>query len=406
MKFEYLKKLFEATEGLSNKRQSLLKIKQMTNKDFIKFLKSIGKYIKDGKIDSSSFSVTEKIDGMSFRVAWYENKIWGESSYSGMIDSPAKFNGLFSVPFKETLAYIQKKYQKYFEKEFPDVQFKLVGELLYMKDAELDKDETVTFIATKYNPKKLGTIATYVVFDALIYNEKTKSFEPSHDKKLKTEIINKFQKNSDNNFKVLTPKQIKWNGHVDLTYNLTTKEIANIMKSPEDLLSDQEKLEKIKSAFILSFQNALDDAGSVLGTDSSVIEGIVMDIGGEGLVGFQNPEWYKLKNELWNVAEEFNEADKKFFFELIGKKTKASINKFVKENHGKFTDEFIERYKRAVPEMKKEYKEVVKRFEANKDSLPKNLANSFQVSSDARLEQLKNLDINNVDTLKQYLRIK
>ena len=394
----------EAAKMPANKRVSLLKIKQMNKKQFVQFLKDISPNIKDGKIDSENMKITEKIDGSSYRIAWFNNEVWGETSHSGMVNQPSKFSAGFMVAFKETLKYTQKKFQKPFEAAFKNKNYKFVGELLYTKDIDIDEDETVTFIATKYNPKKLGNLATYVVFTVLEYNGTTKEFEPIRNKKDEKTIIKTFKKMQDSEFKILTPADISWNGNIDLEYTIGTDELKNILTTPEVLLTDAELLEKVREGFVKAFEKALNEKGSELGTDSSTIEGIVMDLG-DSQIGFQNPEWYKLKNKLWNVVEEYDAANKEYFYNLIGKKTKASINKYLKENKNKLSAEFIKRYIEATEKLKKQYIEIAKTFNNNKESLPKNLQKNFTLSVKDNTEAINLLNVKDVNTIYKFLRI-
>jgi hypothetical protein len=378
----------------------MLKIKAMNKKQFVEFLSLLTPYIKNGKVDTEGIDITEKIDGSSFRLSWFEDQLWGESSYSGMKDSPSQFGGPFGTQFKETLNYCQKTYTKDFKKLFGDTYFKLVGELLYTKDADIDDDKTVTFIATKYNPNKLGALSTFVLFNVLKYDGD--QFVDTFNAKEKSKILNSVKKLSNGDMKFLLPTDIKWKGHVDLQYSLDNHKVGDILTHPEVLLKDKELLESTRAAVIEAFQSAIDKFGSELGTDMSAIEGIVMNFGGKK-VSVQNPKWYKLKTELWDVPDKIQSANKTFFYNLIGKKGASYVRKFIDKNGLEGIDD--DTYRMAVKQLRKEYDDISRQFDDLKNELPKNLAKNHKISMENSTKMLDLLDENDISTLKKFLKM-
>jgi hypothetical protein len=378
-------------EALNTDKNFILKIKAMTKKQMVEFIKKIAPYVKNGKINSTELNITEKVDGSSVKISWYNDTINIESSYSGMVSDPNDFKkNPFGEPFAEVLKYYQKTFTKQFRKTFGDKNFKVVGELFYTKDIETDKDGSVTFVATKYNPKMLGKIATVVTFTALEYDGN--SFSKPNNK-----ILKQFNNISDKNVTVQTIKELKFQSEI----NMDVPVLQQILKKPEIILEDKELLETVRAAFIASFGDALKNAKQYEGdlkSIGSVIEGIVLDLG-DMQVAYQNPEWQKMHKELWNIPEMMGEIDKEFYFDIIAKRSKVSVKKYLRSNG--FDEELRNKLKTAIPVLVKKYNKL----KVPKD-IPKNLKKGQEKGLKNRMVQVNNLSADSEQSLKQFINMK
>ena len=378
-------------EALNTDKNFILKIKAMNKKQMVEFIKKIKPFVKNGKINTTELDVTEKVDGSSVKISWFDHKINIESSYSGMVNNPNSFNkNPFGVPFAETLKYYQKTFTKQFEKQFGDTNFKVIGELFYTKDIEVDKDGSVTFVATKYNPKMLGKIATIITFTALEYDGT--SFSKPNPK-----ILKQFNKISDKNLTVQSIKGLKFQSEI----NLEVPILQDILKNPEKVLDDKELLESVRQAFKDSFADALKNAEQYDGdlkSIGSVIEGIVMDLG-DMQVAYQNPEWQAKHKEMWNVVELMGEYDKEFYFDIIGKRSKVSVKKYLRENG--FDKTLQNKMKTAIPVLINKYNKLT-----ISPDLPKNLKKGQENGLKLRMVKVNNLKSDNEYTLKDFINMK
>jgi hypothetical protein len=383
-------KFYRIIEALDNKRSFMLKIKAMTKKQMVEFIKKIKPYVKNGKINSTDLNVTEKVDGSSIKIAWFENEIYAESSYSGMIKDPNEFGSMFGEPFAEVLRYYQKTFKKDFISKFKDVNFKVVGELFYTKNMEIDDDGSVTFVTTKYDAKKLGNIATIVAFEALEYDGESFT-KPNKG------ILKDFLKISDKNLDVIYIANLKFNSDIQVDVPVLQK----VLDNPELIAKDNELLINVREALIQSFSEAIKNSKKYEGdikSIGSVIEGIVMDFDGMK-IAFQNPNWYKKKKELWFSVDLLTQIEKEFFFDIIGKKTKASVKKYIRENGLDAT--LQKNLKNAIPILKEKFNKI-----KVSNDIPKNLQkNQISVLKEKK-KIIDKLKYNDLNSLKKFINMK
>lgn len=363
-------------EGLDTKRRSMVKITQMNPKQFIEFIETLKTYVKGNKFDLSSIDVTEKIDGNALRIAVMDDTLYLESSYSGMKSSPSDFGGPFGKSFSETFKFLKKNMEKdlrQIAKKYSE--FKLIGEYLYTDGAPIDPDGTVTFVATKYDASKLGTFGTFVAFDLQELNEDRSAFESGG--KNSEQILKEIKKLSNAEFTFFTKNDIKWSGHLELTYEMDEDKLSEILSSKE-FLSDKankETFENIKHQIANAFTVAFATRGSVLGIPSSTVEGIVLNFENEGLlVGAQNPEWKVLKNKIFEISDRLSDAFSEFTFSWSGFKADNKIRSLLDDdaNLEKFSDIYaknLDGFKKTINDIKKDWMKIRSRIPANVEKL-------------------------------------
>lgn len=148
---------------------------EMTDIEFLNFLRRIQPLVKQGKMDLSvadQASVTEKLDGSPCK--WGLNaagQFFVESANSGevTIANAEKLNNPFTVHFYEALKFLngykplQAKLQAVKKKHGA---FKITSEMFPVLTHKGDELGDIVFASTKYNKSKLGNKGAFVCFGA------------------------------------------------------------------------------------------------------------------------------------------------------------------------------------------------------------------------------------------------
>jgi hypothetical protein len=392
---------------LSNVRQPMLKINQMNPKQFVAFLTTLREHVKGGQLDLGNIDVTEKIDGMSLKIAYHDGKVKMESAHSGLKEKPSEFKGAFSKPFVTTFTHLNKN----FKKKIGDIakkhgDFKVQGEYLYTQDAPIDADGTVTFIATKYDPKKLGSLGTFVIFNVYMFDEESGTFIPALTDQHHA-ILKAFSKLSTKELKFFKKTDIKWSGSLNLTYSIDNDRLEDILSDPS-FLSDKknkEVFETVRAQIDEVFQRAVEQRGSVLGIPSSVVEGIVLKFADGSSIGAQNPEWKKLKNELFDIPDRINDAVKNFTQKLTGYRAKKKVLEIL--NDPSKRDEINDKYNSMIgAKFSREISTIANDWQRIRDGgeLPKNIIATQGCFIECRLAAYASLtDVQSlINTLTAY----
>ena len=390
--------LTEAKDALATPREGLVKIRQLTPKKFVDFLEVFKKHLKGTKLDLDSLDVNEKVDGSSLRIAMHEGTLKLESSYSGMIDSPSGFKGPWAKPFKETFIFWKKNFEKDLRKiadKYGD--FKINGELFFTKDAPIDRDGTITFVATKYDASKLGTSGTTVIFDILGLSNNGTAWSPV-DQKVSNSIIKELKKLSNPAWKIIYNKtDLKWSGEVDLTYKVDSETLEKVFKDPSILLDKDKRdfFESFRDGLAAALDRELEKRGSVLGVPDSVVEGIVFNFD-NFLISAQNKQWKVLKNEIYGTPGAIGEELKKFFRGIIGFATKK---KFLQIVDSADMSDLQDKYSKELDGFKTRIREIKENYLETKDSLPKN----FVYQQDAYIQKQFAVFLNLSDDIQSFI---
>lgn len=271
-------------EVKKTKRVGIDHINKMKPLDFIALMQYF-KNDMEGILKGESVKITEKVDGMGLRFGVDDSgRFFLESSNSG----PQFVHGAFSDYTTKKHGKsneISQSYDDIFAKleKHPVTKYlkslggavKVVCECLYVPMGKGD-DKYVSFIATKYDRSKLGKTATFVLFNALDFDNL-----PRTDY---NEIINNLKKLSDGDFNFDDPSISS--SDIDVTYEIKDfftainkyKEIERVITSRKKV--DKEEKEILKS-LIQKFQNQI--AGKFLaavrgGKFGPEIEGIVIEL--------------------------------------------------------------------------------------------------------------------------------
>ncbi|HPM74256.1 MAG TPA: RNA ligase family protein [Saccharofermentans sp.] len=383
--------LNEAEVDTKTKREAMKKIHQMNDKEFIQFFKELLPYIKNGAIDLDLLRITEKIDGSSFRFAVYQGEIFGETSNSGM-QKADKFSGPMKN-YGEVLRYIESKFGKKLlelHKKYGD--FKVYGELFYLDGLPIDKDGTVTFVATKYDAKKLGTFATFVIFDILLLENGKFEKVPGHPLNKEIRAL------SNKEFTVLENNvDFRWNGSIPLFYEVDDKTMKKVVTNVDAL--DHEELESLRDKVNEAFVKYANEKGSLFGVKDSKVEGLVLHTIG-GLVGIQNPEWKYVKEEYFKISGMLEERQKKFMADVTGYKARKFALKYVMDN--KTEDKLLKTFAKHLDQYQKDINKIIDQWEQQKANVPSPLKDNQSAFIAAEAAKLNNMDKDKINTLIAY----
>lgn len=253
-------------------------------------------------ITPDNINITEKFDGFGIRFGLDSNKrFFIESSRSGPVFDAGTFRTFAinkfgsSNPIAEAYEDIfntlknNKQVQDILKKYTEASGIKIVAEALYLPNKKEEvvegEDEFVVFIATRYKKSKLGTWATFILFNAL--NGDNQEIEKNKEAALFEDL----KKISSKEIKFETP-EISEISNIDVSRE--TNQVKNFVKQIEnkygkainDLLSNPSRKRsdlQIKNAVknkILQFQKELASkiAGSILRGKLGDIEGVVFKL--------------------------------------------------------------------------------------------------------------------------------
>ena len=350
-------------------RKSMTKIHQMKASEFVEFLQAL----KDAGVTTSKrfnlseFNTSEKADGQGVRIICYDGKIGIESSYSGVVFNPGATR---QESFRETLLYFQnnelnsllsiaKRYNTW---------FKITGELFYVNDPGIiDDDSGITFVATKYDSKKMGRIGAMVVFDVsgITSNGQLVKLEP----KVKKEIVKAFKGLSNPEFKIYDDSNFAWSGEINLTIDYDTEMMNRIFEEPAVLLTKECKkhFKELQMAIADAFSREIRKKGSVLGLSDSEVEGIVFEINGQKY-GATNFNWAEKKKEYWKSQDAFFNRIAEFLKTITGFMKREKVYQLLKAPDAKIHYELV--YQKELPSFLADMQRLKDEFD-NDNTIPR-----------------------------------
>jgi hypothetical protein len=350
-------------------RKSMTKIHQMNAAQFVEFLQAL----KDAgvttskRFDLSEFNTSEKADGQGVRIICYDGKIGIESSYSGVVFNPGATR---QESFRETLLYFQnneansllsiaKKYNTW---------FKITGELFYMNDEGIvDDDSGVTFVATKYDSKKMGRIGSMVVFD--VSGISSEGQLTQLDPKIKKEITRAFKDLSNPEFRIYDDSNFAWKGEISLQIDYDTEMMNRIFEEPAVLLTKECKkhFKELQQAIADAFSREIRKKGSVLGLSDSEVEGIVFEINGQKY-GATNFNWAEKKKEYWKSQDAFMGRIAEFLKTITGFVKREKVYQLLKAPDAKIHYEIA--YQKELPKFLADMQQLKDQFD-NDTTIPR-----------------------------------
>lgn len=356
----------ESTEegNLDTPRKSMVKIHQMNARQFVDFINELKRHLKNGKINLKDLNTTEKVDGQAARILVNRGQVQVESSRSGTSGTkklPKEHQGLSTYLRKnltDKLIQIAKE---------NDTYYKVIGELFYLGDEKyLDPDGSATFVATKYDGKKLGKIATFVIFDVKgVKDNSLYDLMPSQIEKIESAIASL----SNDKFKVYLPKDFTWDKEIEIDLNYNTPDTKEIIDHPEMLLdrSNREKLATFRSLIADAFSKAIAAQGSVIGLEDTEVEGIVFDIQGTKF-GAVNFNWQNVKHRVYRYNEAITDAIANFYKTVFGYQVARKVKEQLNSEDADIR--FTIPYRKELPKLQAKVKQITDEIQATTD-IPK-----------------------------------
>lgn len=246
--------------------------------------------------------------------------------------------------------------------------FKITGELFYVNDPEIiDDDSGVTFVATKYDSSKIGTIGAMVVFDVSGITPEGELVKL--DPKIKRQIVKEFKALSNKEFRIFDDSNFSWKGEINLTIDYDTEMMKRIFEEPAILLTKECKkhFKELQLAIANAFSREIRKKGSVLGLDGSEVEGIVFQINGKKY-GATNFNWAEKKKEYWKSQDAFFNRIAEFLKMITGYVKREKVYQLLKAPEAKINYELV--YQKELPKFLSDMQQLKLNFD-NDTSIPR-----------------------------------
>lgn len=375
MKSKFLKLYNLVMEGLETKRKPIMKVDQMSPKEFLRFLKELLPYIKDGKVDLNDVRITEKVDGNAIRLLTVNGQMRFESSYSGVV-TYSKY------PNKEAGKFLWQNYSQLFQ-DIHDLigsDFKIIGELIWIGPG--NTAEKVTPVGASYLTEKFGANGGIVVFDILkIEGDELVPFE----KEKEEEIFNMIRDLNNEDFSFYLSEAIDLTK--DVTFELDVEQLQKLVNDPEfnkerfDRKADAkiiEEIKKMKANVCEQLSKTIDNTKGAFSAQGDLIEGIVVRINSSGnQYGMFSNGYKDMKMKYWSKFEEYEKTIDEFYKSVFG--------------YGK--NMFKIQMKKGAITLDDSYRE--KYEQAQQDYLPKLLQMAQDIKDDEKIPaNVKDMNIN------------
>lgn len=362
---KFIKIVSESAPGpvAATPRKSMKKIHQMGKQDFVALIKALNSKLNGTSLNLSDLKVSEKVDGQAMRLGVLNGEIGGETSSSGLVFKPYK---LSQDGHRKLLKHFQTAHgEKMLALADKFGDFKVIGELFYIRGPELvDDDGSITFVATKYDTQKLGSLGAIILFDAEGL-ENGKPVKVSQERK--EAIIRGVKSMSDETFKVFDGEEISWHGDIDIVEVFDTPKAKEAFENPDTILKwNKEDFEAIRDSLAKAFSNQIAKKGSVLGLSDSIVEGIVFQIG-DSKFGATNFSWKNKKEQIHKQQIDFQDTVDNFYKSIFGTIYTAKVREAAKNEPEKYQSA----YAAALPAFKKKLSQIMDEFETA--DMPKNM---------------------------------
>jgi hypothetical protein len=341
---------------------------EMTDAEFLNFLRRIQPLVKQGKMDlsvSDNASVTEKLDGSPCK--WGLNaagQFFVESANSGevTIANAEKLNNPFTVHFYEAIKFLNS--YKPFQAKLQAVKkkhgaFKVTSEMFPVLTHKGDDLGDIVFASTKYNKSKLGNKGAFVCFNATC---------EKHGDEGSDEILDMVENTSDPEWKIYNINKHGTLSREGLVFNIAG--IQKLVSDPAKLAQAETLLKSRKDSpekdalkkIIRNLKDQMQDIlnkyaeriNTFLSSDASrkyPVEGVVLKINLPDEPVFikgTSEIFHKIAEKTWGTRKAVGNAEKvfdgAFLTKVLGMTTghAATLNKNIaaaKAKVGDVTDE-------------------------------------------------------------------
>lgn len=346
-------------EDINSNRKPILKVDQMEPEQFIAFLKEFLPYVKKGKVDLKDVRVTEKVDGSSIQMAWVDDDMKFESSYSGLTTWD-------NLPYPDAGKFLYETYRLIFRdiaEQFGN--FKIKGELIWIDGME--EDGKVTPIGASYLTNKFGSFGGIIVFEIFkIENNDLTRFSDE----IENTIMEMIQDMNNDEFSFYLSKDILLNQNVNFT--LDSDELLKIISKPEfnkQRFNKKEdaniigEIKKIQNNVVQQLSNIVDQSKGAFSAEGDLIEGIVLKINKSGnQYGIFSNGYKDMKHVYWEKFENVKPLYEEFLKKIFGyskiRYIKLHWNELDKEKAQQTLDSIKEEYVNKLEKIINEIKEL------------------------------------------------
>jgi len=371
-------------EDINLNRKPILKVDQMAPEQFISFLREFLPYVKNGKVDLKDVRVTEKVDGSSIQLAWIDNDMKFESSYSGLTSWD-------NLPYPDAGKFLYETYRLIFRdiaEQFGN--FKIKGELIWIDGME--EDGKVTPIGASYLTNKFGSSGGIIVFE--IFKIENNNLTRFSDEEEQT-IMEMIQDMNNDEFSFYLSKDILLNQNVNFT--LDVDNLQKIISNPEFSKENFDKKEdaniigeikKIQENIVQQLSNIVDKSKGAFSAEGDLIEGIVLKINSSGnQYGIFSNGYKDMKHNYWEKFEKVKPLYAEFLKKVFG----YSKIRFIKVHWDEIDKE---KAQQSLDSIKDEYVNKMQKLidEIKESNIPSSVKNT-QVSMASRiLNKMRNIN--------------
>ena len=360
----------EVMNSLDTKRKGIKKVNQMSNHDFLKFLRELLPLFKDNELDLNTVTITEKIDGTAIRLVMINNELLFESSNSGVTTWD-------NMPFPEQTKFLKEHFEQSFiniSKEL-NADFKVIGELIWVEGAE--ENGKVTPVGASYLTNKFGSIGGIVIFDVKkIENNILTDF--SYEEELK--LLSKLKSLNDDKFVFYDKSDIVLNKNIK--FKLNADQLLKLLNLPEynklrySAVKDKailNSIEQIRTEVVKQLENIINSTQGKFSEAGDLIEGIVLKINNSGnQYGIFSNGYKNLKAQYAKYAEKRDKLVSEFYKSVFGYSMLSAIKKnFNKNNINLYKEKYNKNFPIFLTNYKKCYEDLI-----SDNTIPKGTKNA------------------------------
>ena len=360
----------EVMNSLDTKRKGIKKVNQMSNRDFLKFLRELLPLFKDNELDLNTVTITEKIDGTAIRLVMINNELLFESSNSGVTTWD-------NMPFPEQTKFLKEHFEQSFiniSKEL-NADFKVIGELIWVEGAE--ENGKITPVGASYLTNKFGSIGGIVIFDVKkIENNILTDF--SYEEEFK--LLSKLKSLNDDKFVFYDKSDIVLNENIRFKLNAT--DLLKLLNLPEynklrySAVKDKailNSIEQIRTEVVEQLENIINSTQGKFSEAGDLIEGIVLKINNSGnQYGIFSNGYKNLKAQYAKYAEKRDKLVSEFYKSVFGYSMLSAIKKnFNKNNINLYKEKYNKNFPIFLTNYKKCYEDLI-----SDNTIPKGTKNA------------------------------
>lgn len=360
----------EVMNSLDTKRKGIKKVNQMSNHDFLKFLRELLPLFKDNELDLNTVTITEKIDGTAIRLVMINNELLFESSNSGVTTWD-------NMPFPEQTKFLKEHFEQSFiniSKEL-NADFKVIGELIWVEGAE--ENGKITPVGASYLTNKFGSIGGIVIFDVKkIENNILTDF--SYEEEFK--LLSKLKSLNDDKFVFYDKSDIVLNKNIRFKLNAT--DLLKLLNLPEynklrySAVKDKailNSIEQIRTEVVEQLENIINSTQGKFSEAGDLIEGIVLKINNSGnQYGIFSNGYKNLKAQYAKYAEKRDKLVSEFYKSVFGYSMLSAIKKnFNKNNINLYKEKYNKNFPIFLTNYKKCYENLI-----SDNTIPKGTKNA------------------------------